>query len=198
MTVCEDSTIQISVVLNTLDSAVELVDSYQWQSSVDGIDWFDITDNPTYTGSNNAILEINNTPFSFDNFSFRVIINREGNGCGVISNPSLILIDPLPIITPVDPLEECDNDYDGIDVFDLSQRTEEVLGGQVNVSVSYHESQEDADNAANAILDPYTNTTADSQNVFVRLTDDITFCYATTTLTLVVNPIPRWSYELHN
>ena len=99
LTVCEDSTIQISVVLNTLDSAVELVDSYQWQSSVDGIDWFDITDNPTYTGSNNAILEINNTPFSFDNFSFRVIINREGNGCEVISNPSLISIDPLPIIT---------------------------------------------------------------------------------------------------
>ncbi|MDA8904767.1 T9SS type B sorting domain-containing protein, partial [Flavobacteriaceae bacterium] len=62
---------------------------------------------------------------------------------------------------------------------------------QVNVSVSYHESQEDADNAANAIVDPYTNTTADSQNVFVRLTDDITFCYATTTLALVVNPIPE-------
>ncbi|MDA9067943.1 T9SS type B sorting domain-containing protein, partial [Flavobacteriaceae bacterium] len=54
-----------------------------------------------------------------------------------------------------------------------------------------HESQEDADNAANAIVDPYTNTTADSQNVFVRLTDDITFCYATTTLALVVNPIPE-------
>ncbi|MDC1310731.1 T9SS type B sorting domain-containing protein, partial [Flavobacteriaceae bacterium] len=58
-------------------------------------------------------------------------------------------------------------------------------------TVSYHESQEDADNAANAIVDPYTNTTADSQNVFVRLTDDITFCYATTTLALVVNPIPE-------
>ncbi|MDA8904166.1 T9SS type B sorting domain-containing protein, partial [bacterium] len=191
LTACEDSTIQISVVLNTFDSAVELVDSFQWQSSVNGIDWFDITDNPTYTGSNNAILEINNTPFSFDNFSFRVITDREGNGCGVISNPSLILIDPLPTITIPTALEECDNDYDGIDVFDLSQRTEEVLGGQVNVTVSYHESQEDADNAANAIVDPYTNTTADSQNVFVRLTDDITFCYATTTLALVVNPIPE-------
>ena len=49
LTACEDSTIQISVELNTLDSAVELIDSYQWQSSVDGIDWFDITDNPTYS-----------------------------------------------------------------------------------------------------------------------------------------------------
>ena len=59
------------------------------------------------------------------------------------------------------------------------------------MSVSYHQTQEDADNGANAIVDPYTNTTQDSQNVFVRLTDDITFCYATTTLALVVNPIPE-------
>ena len=109
LTACEDSTIQISVILNTLDSAVELIDSFQWQSSVNGVDWFDISDNPTYSGSNNAILEINNTPFSFDNVSFRVIIDREGNGCGVISNPSLILIDPLPTITIPTPLEECDN-----------------------------------------------------------------------------------------
>ena len=192
LTSCEDSTIQISVVLNTLDSAVELVDSFQWQSSVDGIDWFDITDNPVYSGSNNNTLEINNTPLSFDNFSFRVIIEREGNGCGVISNPSIILVNPLPIITIPTPLEECDNDYDGIDIFDLSQKTDELLGGQLNVTVSYHESQEDADNAANAITEPYSNLNSpDSQNIFVRLEDNETFCYATTTLALVVNPIPE-------
>jgi gliding motility-associated-like protein len=192
LTSCEDSTIQISVVLNTLDSAVELVDSYQWQSSVDGTDWFDITDNPVYSGSNNNTLEINNTPLSFDNFSFRVIIEREGNGCGVISNPSIILVNPLPIITVPTPLEECDNDYDGIDIFDLSQKTDELLGGQLNVTVSYHESQEDANNAANAITEPYSNLNSpDSQNIFVRLEDNETFCYATTTLALVVNPIPE-------
>ena len=59
------------------------------------------------------------------------------------------------------------------------------------MSVSYHQTQEDADAATNAIVDLYENTTADSQNVFVRLEDDITFCFATTTLELVVNPIPE-------
>ena len=43
----------------------------------------------------------------------------------------------------------------------------------------------------NPIVDLYTNTTADSQNIIVRLEDDITFCFATTTLELVVNPIPE-------
>ncbi|MDB4134872.1 choice-of-anchor L domain-containing protein, partial [Flavobacteriaceae bacterium] len=130
----------------------------------------------------------NITPFNQTIF-VRIVENTFPN-CYSTTSFGLTTINP-PIITIPTALEECDNDYDGIDVFDLSQRTDELLGGQVNVSVSYHESQEDADNAANAIVDPYTNTTADSQNVFVRLTDDITFCYATTTLALVVNPIPE-------
>ncbi|MDB4180258.1 choice-of-anchor L domain-containing protein [Flavobacteriaceae bacterium] len=130
----------------------------------------------------------NITPFNQTIF-VRIVENTFPN-CYSTTSFGLTTINP-PIITIPTALEECDNDYDGIDIFDLSQRTDELLGGQVNVSVSYHESQEDADNAANAIVDPYTNTTADSQNVFVRLTDDITFCYATTTLALVVNPIPE-------
>ena len=51
-TVCESSTASVSVNLNTLDSAP--VDSYQWQSSTDGIDWFDITDNTIYNGANSC------------------------------------------------------------------------------------------------------------------------------------------------
>ena len=140
----------------------------------------------------NAIANIesyqNITPFNQTIF-VRIVENTFPN-CYSTTSFELTTITP-PTITVPTPLEECDNDYDGIDVFDLSQKTDELLGGQVNVSVSYHESQEDADNGANAIVDLYTNTTADSQNIFVRLEDNETFCYATTTLALVVNPIPE-------
>ena len=40
-------------------------------------------------------------------------------------------------------------------------------------------------------MDPYLNTTADGQTIYVRLVDDTTACYATTTLELQVNPIPE-------
>ena len=40
-------------------------------------------------------------------------------------------------------------------------------------------------------MDPYLNTTADGQTMYVRLVDDATACYATTTLELIVNPIPE-------
>jgi hypothetical protein len=115
---------------------------------------------------------------------------EQTSNCFSTTSFELTTINP-PIITLVTPLEECDNDYDGIDIFDLSQKTDELLGGQLNVTVSYHESQEDADNAANAITEPYSNLNSpDTQNIFVRLEDNETFCYATTTLALVVNPIP--------
>jgi gliding motility-associated-like protein len=131
----------------------------------------------------------NITPFNQTIF-VRIVENTFPN-CYSTTSFELTTINP-PTITIPTPLEECDNDYDGIDVFDLSQKTDELLGGQLNVSVSYHESQEDADNAANAITEPYSNLNSpDSQNIFVRLEDNETFCYATTTLALVVNPIPE-------
>ena len=41
------------------------------------------------------------------------------------------------------PIEECDDDYDGIvSFFDLSQKTEEILNGQTGISVSYYETLE--------------------------------------------------------
>jgi len=131
----------------------------------------------------------NITPFNQTIF-VRIVENTFPN-CYSTTSFELTTINP-PIITIPTPLEECDNDYDGIDIFDLSQKTDELLGGQLNVTVSYHESQEDADNAANAITEPYSNLNSpDSQNIFVRLEDNETFCYATTTLALVVNPIPE-------
>ena len=141
----------------------------------------------------NAIANIesyqNITPFNQTVF-VRIVENTFPN-CYSTTSFGLTTINPPTINVPT-PLEECDNDYDGIDVFDLSQKTDELLGGQLNVTVSYHESQEDADNAENAITEPYSNLNSpDSQNIFVRLEDNETFCYATTTLALVVNPIPE-------
>ena len=64
------------------------------------------------------------------------------------------------------------------------------MDGQTGVSISYYESQDDADNAANVLDVNYQNTIADTQTLYVRLEVDETGCYATTTQELIVNPIP--------
>ena len=137
-------------------------------------------------------LTINNIPLSLDNFKYRALVDRIGYGCIVYSEESTVFINPLPDLIVPTALQECDDDYDGIvSYFDLSQKTDEILNGQTGVVVTYHETIEDAENNANGIVDLYTNTTADNQTLHVRLEDNETGCAATTTLDLIVNPIPE-------
>ena len=78
---------------------------------------------------------------------------------------------PVPEVIVPTPIEECDDDYDGIvSFFDLSERTDEVLNGQTGIDVTYHETLEGAENGENAITDLYTNTTADLQTICLLYT----------------------------
>ena len=80
------------------------------------------------------------------------------NTTGCIAIDSFkVIINPLPIANPVDDLELCDDldsgsDTDGIvNTWDLSTQTSAILGTQDPdiFKVSYHLSQEDADDLNN-------------------------------------------------
>ena len=87
---------------------------------------------------------------------------------------------------------ECDDDYDGIvSYFDLETKTDEILNGQTGITVTYHETINEAENNLNGLVGLYTNVDADNQILYVRLEDNATLCVAITTLELVVNPIPE-------
>ena len=152
-----------------------------------------------YESEEDAISDLNaiDNPGSYENsvaFSqtiFTRIVPDSNPNCFSVGDFLIETISPPDIIVPT-ALEECDDDYDGIvSFFDLSEKTDEVLNGQTGIIVSYHETIEDAENNANSITDLYTNTTADSQTIHVRLEDNETGCAATTTLELIVNSIPE-------
>ena len=60
-------------------------------------------------------------------------------------------------------------------------------GHNLHYSVTYYESQEDADAATNVLPSEYENSVAFEQTLFVRLQDDVTGCYSTTTQDIIVN-----------
>ena len=101
-----------------------------------------------------------------------------------------LIVNPLPTTTTMTALPECESDGDGIGVFELTSKDAEALGGQTGVTVSYHETQSDADTNADSLSSPYTNTTAYSQIVFIRLENNTTGCFSTMPLELSVNLIP--------
>ena len=90
------------------------------------------------------------------------------------------------------PLEVCDDaTLDGIEVFDLTIKNTEVLGGQDSndFSVTYYGNQMNADANMNPLTNPFTNT-SNPQTVYVRVEELSTGAFDTTTLDLVVNQSP--------
>lgn len=103
-----------------------------------------------------------------------------------------------PSITTLNNIEICDSDVnantmDGFSTFDLSEINSAILGTQdANLyTITYHNSQQDADANAAALPNLYTNTTAYNQTVFVRIENNSnTDCYTTGSFTITINDAP--------
>jgi len=121
-----------------------------------------------------------------------VYVRAENNVTGCYNTITLNLrVNPVPSpeANP-EPIEECDPDNDGFASFDLETRTVEIINGELDIAITYHETQADADNAQNALTSPYENIVANTQVVFARAENTITGCYAVVELTLNVLPSP--------
>ena len=108
-----------------------------------------------------------------------VRVTNDTTGCFTIVTFDII-VNPLPDIGDVPDVITCEVNTDGFYEFDLETITSELLGSQdpANFTVTYHETQEDADNGENALVSPYTNLT-NPQQLFVNITNNITSCNIT-------------------
>ncbi|NRD18998.1 PKD domain-containing protein, partial [Winogradskyella eckloniae] len=120
-------------------------------------------------------------------------------GCYNIATLELEVLEN-PIANATTPLEVCDDNTDGIAVFNLSLKDAEVIGTQSGMSVTYYLNSSDATLGTNPLPTNYTNTTAGTQEIIALISNDVTGCSAMTTLQLIVNPKPTTvavtAYEL--
>ncbi|WP_225036949.1 PKD domain-containing protein, partial [Winogradskyella sp. SM1960] len=109
-----------------------------------------------------------------------------------------LIVNALPDVVAVTPLQVCDDDTDGFVGFPLSDKEAELLNGQTDVAVSYHESLVGAETDTVEIFDGYMNTTVTNQTIYVRLENTITNCYNVNSLILEVleNPIANTTTPL--
>ncbi len=93
---------------------------------------------------------------------------------------------------PPSPLTTCDTNNDGFATFDLTMAEAEIIGGQTEVQLTFHETQADAE-AGTFALSPlnYTNINPYSQTVFGRVESIVTGEYAVTGLELMVVFLPE-------
>ena len=107
-------------------------------------------------------------------------------GCYTVGSFALVL-DTVPVFTPVPEYTECDDDGDGVEDFDLSGQNLAITGGDLDLTVSYHASEADADAAASPLADPYTSA---GETVWVRVESSTRGCYGVFPMDLVVVPPP--------
>jgi gliding motility-associated-like protein len=116
-------------------------------------------------------------------------------GCIALTSFDLIISGPTPIANS-DTYPVCDDDLDGLGIFDLPSRDANILGGQsaTDYSVTYYATLADAEAGIGALVSPYSSPTA---TIFVRVESNLAFdCYSTNTMDLVVNPSPDTSFVL--
>ncbi|MBV7270731.1 T9SS type B sorting domain-containing protein, partial [Winogradskyella luteola] len=125
-----------------------------------------------------------------------VVVTDTDTGCVDFTTLTIRVL-PNPTPTPSDQLpalELCDgtNTGDGFEIFDLTENEALLINGEAGVTATYHETPEDAGSGMNPIADPaqYTNISAPEQEIYVRVTNDITGCYALVDFTVRVNPLP--------
>ncbi|MBN9232109.1 MAG: hypothetical protein J0I93_14865, partial [Legionella sp.] len=124
------------------------------------------------------------------------LINVASNGTPACSQPQT---DSHTVTTVVAPtinnpgvLEVCDANNDGFETFNLSTVIPQITGGDPNLTVTFHETPQDAQLGNYPITMPlYTNINPNTQILYIRVVNTgVNACASFTTLTLVVNPRP--------
>ncbi|WP_044399148.1 T9SS type B sorting domain-containing protein [Lacinutrix sp. Hel_I_90] len=102
-----------------------------------------------------------------------------------------------PIINNTIDIVGCDadaNPMDGFTTLTLSDYSAVILGSQdpMQFSVTYHGTSADAESGTGALQNNYTNQTAFTDSIFIRIENNAnTTCYTTDSINIVINPIPE-------
>ena len=133
----------------------------------------------------------NTTPFSY--VVFARIENNLNTDC-YDTTEFTVNISATPTANTADDLFECDDNNDGVWLFDFIETQTQVLDNQnpSDFTISFHHLLEDAENNTNAIALPYQNTDR-TEEIFVRIeNNENSNCFETTSFNINVydTPIP--------
>ncbi|UPT70879.1 MAG: T9SS type B sorting domain-containing protein [Flavobacterium sp. JAD_PAG50586_2] len=122
-------------------------------------------------------------------------VDYQGNHCYVLVEQALT-VNPLPtVIQPLAPYRMCDDNADGLALFDLTNPilAPLILGTATtnqqpaDYTITYHLTPGNAASGTAPLVSPYPNVTPTTQNIYIRVVNNATGCVnATGVLTLAV------------
>lgn len=163
---------------------------------IDGSTIFDLSlaDTEITQGNANLVVTYHYTQFDADaginaipqpyvntnpNETLYVRVINPATGCYNTTTIDISVLEP-PVVNPSDapPLNACVQDDSGFGTFDLTEVLPDLLAGITGVTVTFHETQVDAETGDNPIADEtnYQNIIQDMQTIYVRIVDNVTGC----------------------
>ena len=125
-----------------------------------------------------------------------IFVRVEDTNTGCYDTTTLeLVVEQAPIAFTPQALRYCDPDNDGFGMFTLTDAENEITGGASGLTVTYHETQINADNGVDAIdtTVSYNNIVQDAQTLYVRVESSTiaTDCATIVVLELIVEPTPQ-------
>jgi gliding motility-associated-like protein len=156
------------------------VNSYQWQL-FNGTTWNNISNDSTYSGATTNTLTITNVTNAMQGYQFRVVLEKDGNSCGRISDATTLTVNALPVVNPSIELIQCDY-Y----TFNLREKNNFISANAATETFTYYTSLIGAQtkNSNEKIVNPTAYTT-NSTSVWVNV-ENTNGCTSTALLNLKV------------
>ena len=177
---------ELQNVIFTISS--NIVNGYQWQVSSDGVNWTNLTNNSTYSGTSLMSLKITSVSPIMNGYQYRVVLNKNGNSCGLTSDFATLNTYPLPVIKDIT-ITQCDDNLDAITTFNLTVKNNSISNNAANETFTYYTSLAGAETASpvTLIATPLTfsNTTPGTMPIWARI-ENTNGCFRIAKLTLQV------------
>jgi gliding motility-associated-like protein len=181
----------VSPTCELQNATITVVDNpgntYQWQFSNDGVNWINLVNNPTYSGTTTNTLTITNVSNTMNGYQYRVELNKTGNSCGLISSTTSLTIYALPTLTPVIELKQCDEDSDGFSDFNLTEKNSFISTNSATETFTYFTSPSGAATKDTTTLIPNPTTySTNSRVIWVRV-ENANNCFSVSEMNLIVS-----------
>ncbi|WP_142783291.1 T9SS type B sorting domain-containing protein [Changchengzhania lutea] len=115
-------------------------------------------------------------------------ISITNGACTEVSEIRLI-VNPILLFNPVDPVPYCDNDEDGIVNIDFTLLDDRITNGNTNFEVRYYPTQIDAENDTNQYPPSYENSDP-LEPVFAKIVNLDTGCSTINSFQIEIIPAP--------
>lgn len=197
--------VQFDLIVNSIPEITTIGNLYVCDDDYDGISEFDLSNvtDDLLNGQTGMLVEFfhedgQQLPNPLPNTIFNTVSHQEtimakitdlSTNCFLETTFDLV-VHPLPVANPLEILNGCDDNDDGIsEYFDTSNIETQVLNGQTGKRVTYFD--QDGNQLPSPLPNPYTNTIMYNEHITVRVTDNVTTCFAETILELKTSAQPK-------